>query len=198
MTRAGKGQATVELALVISLLLMPLVFGLVEFSWALGSYMTIGAATREGARMGGNLANGGGDLGCGTGQSPNWTTVDPQIVAAVERSIAGSGTLLKLENVIEIRIWKADANGSETSGKVNIWTYTPGAGPTIDGTPLDFSEQSEGWRACERNNVVPSADAVGVTVRYTYRAQTPLRFFMPAFATVTLGDKTVMPLNATK
>ena len=64
------GQAVVEFALLLPPLMLILVFGMVEMGSAFSHNMTIASSTREGARMGSNLANGGGALGCGGGQSP--------------------------------------------------------------------------------------------------------------------------------
>ena len=196
--RNDRGQATIEMALLLTLLIMPLVFGLVEMGFLFSTHLTISAATREGARMGSNLANGGNPLGCGAGQSPNAASVDPQIVASVERSLTGAGSEITLANVTQIRIFQATASGAETPGKVNVWTYNLNAGPVIDGNPLDFTlSGSAGWTACSRNNVVP-ADSVGVTVRYNYQPKTPLRYFLPGVGTWGLSDATVMVLNATQ
>ena len=148
--------------------------------------------------MGSNLANGGGALGCAAGQSPNAASVDPRVIAAVEKILTGTGALVSLADVSEIRIFKATATGAETTGVVNRWVYTPGAGPVIDGDALDFSPTGgTGWDACSRNNGLP-ADSLGVTVLYTYRARTPLRVFMPFLNTMQMVDKTVMTLNATR
>lgn len=195
--RSDNGQATVEIALLLSILLMPIVFGLVEMGFLFSSQLTLSAATREGARMGSNLANGGGQLGCGSGQSPNASTVDPQIIASVERSLTGAGTEIDLSRITEIRIWKSDGSGNETAS-VNVWTYTPSAGPVIDGNPLEFSQSgATGWQACSRVNAIP-ADGLGVTLTYSYQAKSPLRFFMPGFAQWPVADHTVMLLNATQ
>lgn len=198
LLRAGeRGQATVEVALLASLLVMPMVFGLVEMGFLFSSHLTLSAATREGARMGASLANGGGQLGCSSGQSPNAATVDPQIVASVERSLTGAGTEIDLSRVTEIRIWKSNGSGAETAS-VNVWQYTPSAGPVVDGNPLEFSQVgATGWQACSRVNTLP-ADGLGVTIRYTYQSKSPLRFFMPGFAQWPVSDRTVMLLNATQ
>jgi hypothetical protein len=198
--RGERGQATIEIALLLSLLIMPLVFGLVEMGFLFSSHLTISAATREGARMGSNLANGGGTLGCGGGQSPNAATVDPQIIASVERSLTGAGSEITLANVTQIRIFQATASGGETPGKVNVWTITspPSTGPVVDGDPLEFGPSGAvGWTACSRNNVIP-ADSLGITIKYTYQPKSPLRFFLPGFATLQVTDTTVMVLNATQ
>jgi Flp pilus assembly pilin Flp len=194
--RDERGQAVSELALLLPLILV-LVLGVVELSTAINEAMTIAAATREGARVAGALVNGGGDLGCASGQSPNSSTVDPLVVAAIERVLTGSGAQLSIQDVNEIRIYKATLAGSETVGAVNRWVYAPGAGPMVAGEPLDFVEQSNQWPACSRNNVLP-ADSAGITVRFVYRARTPLRYFVPGLATISITDTAVMPLNATR
>jgi Flp pilus assembly protein TadG len=196
--RDERGQAVLEFALLLPPLMLILVFGMVEIGSAFNHNMSIASATREGARMGSNLANGGGTLGCAAGQSPNAASVDPRIVAAVEKILTGTGALVSLADVTEIRIYKATATGAETPGLVNLWVYTPGTGPVIDGDPLDFSlSGAAGWPACSRNNAL-GADSIGVTVKYTYRARTPLRSFMPFLNTIPMVDRTVMTLNATR
>jgi TadE-like protein len=195
--RNEDGQGIVEFALVLPPVLLLLVFGLVEIATVLsdGLYMT--SATREGARVGSALVNGGGALGCGAGQSPNAASVDSNIVASVERVLTGAGTKIALSDVTQIRIWKATAAGGETAGSVNVWTYQLNGGPVIDGQPLDFRQQSQAWLPCARFNGTP-ADSVGVTVVYTYRGRTPLRMLIPMFDTFTMTDRTVMSMNANR
>ena len=194
--RGERGQAMVEMGLILPMLLV-LVFGVVELGTAFNETMTLAAASREGARVAGALVNGGGALGCGAGQSPNAATVDPNIVAAVERVLTASGTQISLANVAEIRLFKATSTGAETSGRVNSWTYVLNGGPVVGGDPLDFVEQSNTWTACSRSNVTP-ADSIGITVRYTYQARTPLRYFVPSLQTLNLRETTVMSLNASR
>ncbi|HYK99023.1 MAG TPA: TadE/TadG family type IV pilus assembly protein [Candidatus Acidoferrales bacterium] len=196
LARGEHGQASVELALALALVLLPLLVSLLEFGYLFSQAQTVSTATREGARTGGNLANGGQPLGCGAGQSPGAASVDPQIVAAVERALTANGALVTLADVSEIRIFKATATGAETPGVVNVWTYSLNGGPTIDGQPIDFVQQSIGWQACSRLNTLP-ADSLGVTLRYTYRARTPLRYVFAGLAVLNLSDTTVMTLNAT-
>ena len=195
--RAEPGQGTVELALALSMVLLPMLMAMLEFGYLFSQGMTMNTASREGARMGGNQANGGGPLGCGAGQSPNAANVDPQIVAALERSLTANGALISLPDITEIRIFKATATGAETAGKVNVWTYSLNGGPVIDGQALDFVAGANNWNACSRVNTLP-ADSLGLTVKYTYRARTPLRYIFPALAVIYLSDTTIMTLNATQ
>lgn len=195
-----RGQSLVEFALIVPLMLMVLV-GIVDFGFAFYSNMTLNYASREGARVAAALANGGGPLGCGSGQSPNWVTVDDHAIAAVQRVLVSAGIAVRLDpsdankdGVEWIRIYKADANGNgwTTPGNYNQWTYVAGGGPTVDGTRLDFAKGTEGWRACARLNG-STPDAVGVAIRYRKVWNIP---FANLFAgNFTVVDKTVMVLN---
>jgi hypothetical protein len=195
--RTDEGQSTTELALLLAPILLIIVFGLVELAGLMSDAMAMSSASREGARMGGALVNGGGALGCLSGQSPNAATVDPNIVAAVERVLTGTGNRINLADVNEIRIWKSTLTGAETAGLVNVWTYQLNGGPVVDGDALDFVQQSQPWLPCVRNNVAP-ADSIGVTVSYTYRARTPLRFLVPLFNQYVITEHSVMSENATR
>ena len=188
--RSDDAQGLVEFALVVPPIVILLIFGLIELGTLLSDGLTITSASREGARIGGALVNGGGTLGCAA-------SVDPNIVAAVERVLTGSGTRIALSDVTQIRIWKSTATGAETAGQVNVWTYQPGGGPVIDGRALDFAQTSEPWLPCSRTNASP-VDSVGVTVVYAFRAQTPLRFFLPYFSALTIADRAVMAMNASR
>jgi hypothetical protein len=193
-TASARGQSLVEASIVIPFLML-LILGAIEFGFIFTNNLTMEYASREGARVGASLANGGGTLGCGAGQSPNAATVDPSIVAAVERVLEGSGSPIRIDQVLEIRIFKAAADGSETAGMVNVWRYSPGGGPVVDGQRLDFAPQSVGWQACSRVNSQP-ADSVGITVGYRYGFQTPFMAFSGMNA-LTMWDRTVMALNPT-
>lgn len=168
--RGERGQGIVEFALILPVFLM-LLLGILEFGQAFNHHLSLEYATREGARSGAALANGGGPLGCGAGKSPNAATVDALIIEAVERVITSTGSPIVEADVTEIRIYKADAGGNE-AGPVNIWTYTPGAGPipADSTTPLDFSPSGSGtWSVCSRNNSHPPS-------RWACGSPTPIAF----------------------
>jgi TadE-like protein len=196
-------QGLVEFALILPPLLLIMVFGAVELGTVLSDAMTMASATREGARVASALVNGGGALGCSAGQSPNAATVDPNVIAAVERVLVGNGTRIVLADVTQIRIAKATATGAETAGSVNTWMYLNNGGPVVDGQRLDFAAPGTApsppaqWQACSRSNVAPAESAV-VTVTYTYRGQTPLRMLVPMFNQFTMSDRTVMAMNANR
>jgi hypothetical protein len=182
--------------------------GMMEFGFIFTHDLTLEYATREGARAGSALANGGGPLGCNTGQSPNWTQVDPQIVAAVERVLQSPGSQVVISRVTQIVIYKANpTTGANDQGKQDVWSYSAGAGPVPQGATnhLNFADSSypntDQWEACARSNASPNIDAIGVSLTYTYQFETPLAsilgFFGGGSPTLTMTDKTVMQLNPT-
>lgn len=190
--------------MIITVILLMLL-GMVEFGFIFDHHLTIEYATREGARVGAAMANGGGTMGCLTtpapGQSPNRATVDPLIVAAVQRVITSPGSAVVASRVSEIRIYKADPfTGKDTLGFANVYIYSLGGGPTVDGAPLNFklSPAGTGWDACSRKNG-SGPDSVGVSITYNYQLVTPLSavmsFFGGGMSSVTIGDRTIMALN---
>ncbi len=140
--------------------------------------LTLQYASREAARVGSALADGGGMPGC--------LTVDNEVIAAAQRILESSDSNIEIEEVSEIRIFEADLVGSEPDGREdvggagddasNVWVYTPGAGPTVDGVPLDFSPVlgSQEWDACTERQNSSTPDSIGVSVTYTYFSRTPL------------------------
>jgi len=199
---AERGQGLVEFALFLPLFLV-LLLGVLELGGAMSHDLSLEYASREGARNGAALANGGGTLGCGSGKSPNAATVDPLIIEAVERVLTSPGSPIILGNVSQIRIYKATATGTE-AGPVNVWTYSHAGGPIpVDGdTPLDFTPSGTStWSACSRSNANPP-DLLGVSLTYSYTFSTGLtgllRYIGSSTGPVwTMTDHTVMNLNPT-
>lgn len=182
-------------------ILLLLVLGTLEFGLAFDHNLTLEYATREGVRTGAAVANGGGALGCGVGQSPNAATVDPAIVEAVQRVLTSDGSPVDVAQITEIRIYKADASGHEVSPvKANRWTYAGiGLGDFgIDGvTRLDFKADPavQSWPACSRTNGA-TPDSMGVNLTYHYAFQTPLGALL-SVVKIDMHDHTVMQLNPT-
>ena len=209
---AARGQGVVEFAIILPAILV-LLLGVLEFGFAFDHHLTLEYATREGARTGAALANGGNPPGCGVGQSPDRSFVDPMIVAAVERVLTSPGSPVAVDQVSRITIYRADAGGNAT-GDVNAWDYAPGAGPAVGGTRLDFAPASPGlgdtigWRSCGRDNTWDRRtspwtppDSLGVSITYTYRPVTALSSVMGFFgggrgpAAIEMRDRSVMALN---
>jgi hypothetical protein len=185
---AERGQSLVEMALILPLLVL-IVLGTLEFGFAFDHHLTLEYATREGARAGAALAHGGvGPPGCDGADE-----VDPRIIAAVQRVLTSPGSPVDIGNVAEIRIYNAGVNGEELA--TNVWRYSAGDGPTVDGLALDFKEFSNSWGACDRNNSAVNTQSVGVALTYTYDLRTPFGYFLGDGLEMT--DRTVMQLNPT-
>ena len=207
----GRGQGLVEFAILVPLFLL-ILLGLLEFGFVFNHDLTIEYATREGARAGAALANGSGTNSACVDASGNPTPltagdVDPLIIAAVQRVLESPGSLVNRNNIQRIVIYKADASGNDTLGLHNIWTYTPGTGPTVpcQASPphLDFTQQSATWSASGRDVISP--DHLGVSITYNYQFTTPLGGAMnliahasgSAWSGLTITDRSVMALEPT-
>ena len=173
-------------------------FGMLEFGFVFSHNLTIEYATREGARAGSALAD-------GKGIPATCATIDAQIVAAVERVITSPGSPVT-ESAVIIKLWKSTAAGVPNSAAdTSTWTYSAGAGPTVDGAALDFVNSTPfsggtPWTPCNRNNGA-TPDSLGVSIDYTYTMVTPLsgigRFFGGSGTTTTIkmSDRSIMALN---
>jgi Flp pilus assembly protein TadG len=197
-----RGQSLVEFALVLPVFMLILV-GMIEFGLLLTHDLTIEYATREGARAGAALSNGADTNGC---SGTNWTTVDPLVIAAVERVLQSPGSQIVISKVSQIVIYRANATtGDNDQGAANVWTYSQGNGPIPQGSTdhLNFVDTAypgtDAWQACTRVNALPAPDSIGVTITYTYTFRTPLASLMGLFggsgSSLIVTDRTVMQLN---
>jgi hypothetical protein len=204
-----QGQGLIEFALVVPVLML-LLIGMLDMGMAFNHNLTLEYATREGARVGGALVNGGGALGCNTGQSPNAANVDTYIMAAVQRVLESPGSPIVMGDLDRVEIYSVTSAGAEVSGKVNVWKYGLDAGPTMpeSSQKLDFYKVSEAWSACNRTNAEQSSTtpgtiySIGVRAFYTYKFQFGLgsliRMFGPTtWAQLSMSDRTVMSFNPT-
>ena len=198
--RAERGQGLVEFTLVMPIFLI-LLAGMLEFGLAFSDRLTMGNATREGARIGAAMAT-GNDTSC----SGDPGGVDTTVIASVQNILKSGGSDVNLSRITNIRIYKATSSGAPAAGKVNTWTYTPGSGPDADPDTgveiLDFSPSSTGWAACTRVNTTGSADSLAVSITYVYHLQTPLAGLLTLVggnqaATIPIVDTTIMALNPT-
>ena len=196
-----RGQSVVEFIVIVPIVAMLLLI-MLEFGLAFNHRLTVGYATREGARIGAALAHGGA-TSC-TVADP--ALVDQQVIAATQRILKSPGSPIVMSDVNSISIYKSDLNGNQIGSLVNTWTYTPGAGPDIDpGAPvdrLDFTQATIAWPACGRRNGT-NPDSIGVQVEYDYQLTTPLRAAADFFggsnvsSTFDMTDETIMALNPT-
>lgn len=194
---AERGQGLVEFAMVLPVI-MTLILGGIEFGFMFNSNISLEYASREGARVGSALVNGGGTLGCGGSLSPNALNVDPLIIEAVNRVLTSPGSPLLVPDVQRIRIYQADAAGNVVGGNANVWLPTPGAGPFPLGSTkrLDFTQSSAPWDACSRQNVLPTPDSIGVEIIYLYRIRMPF-LNLTGLTTYPMRDVTIMSMNPT-
>ena len=176
----------IEMALILPILML-IVIGTIEFGFVFDHHLTMEYASREGARTGAGLSNGGGDAAV-------CAAIDAQIVAAVERVLTSPGSDIDLDQVPEIRIYKAGADGQEV-GPVNRWRYSAGAGPMVDGVRLNFIQVAVGWAPCSRVSD-PNPDSVGVSLIYRYAFRTPMANLI-GFDSITMNDRTIMALAPT-
>ncbi|MGZ6296388.1 MAG: TadE/TadG family type IV pilus assembly protein [Candidatus Limnocylindrales bacterium] len=201
----SRGQSLVEFAVLVPVFMLILI-GMLEFGLMFNHNLTLQYATREGARVGSALANGLDSSGAQAVFCPapaGANDPDCYIMAAVQRILESNGSPIRMANIGQVRIYSADAAGNQIGSTVDVWTYSPGGGPVVDGRALDFARSgSNGWPAGSRNNGV-NPDSIGVSISYTYTYQTPLASVMrlfggPAAATQAMTDKTVMALNPTQ
>ena len=193
-----RGQGLTEFALIVPIFMVLLV-AMMEFGLAFSDRLTLGNATREGARIGAALGT-----GMTTTCSGDPKSVDATIIASVQNILKSTGSDVTMSDITQIRIFKASASGAQVGSFVNIWTYTPGVGPDADpdaGTEiLDFSPSSTSWSACSRDNSPPDPDSIGVRIDYQYRLETPLAALLAFIggsqaSTYTMVDSTVMAFN---
>lgn len=193
------GQALVEFTIVFPVFVL-LLLGMMEFGFAFSDRLTLGNASREGARVGSSLAT-----GMNTACVGDPAGVDTSIVAAMQFILKSGGSDVDLSHITSIKIFKATSTGAQSGSSVNTWTYTPGSGPDADTGPgierLDFSPSSTNWTACSRNNG-SNPDSIGVSITYQYFLQTPLVAVMALLGgtqagSITIVDSTVMALNPT-
>lgn len=199
------GQGLVEFALVLPIFLLLLLI-MFEFGFAYNHNLTLGLASREGARTGAGLASGSQTCAQIAGGARD-AQVDANIIAGLQRILKSPGSDVVMTDISQVRIFKADATGAQVGGYVNVWTYTgPGTGPDVDPGPgtelLDFTQGAVAWPACSRDNTSATPDSIGVQIRYTYRLETPLAGLVSMLrgsqaVTISMNDQTVMVLNPT-
>jgi TadE-like protein len=199
-SRRSRGQALVEFTVVVPVFLL-LLSGMMEFGFAFSDRLTLGNATRAGARVGAALVTGSTTACVGDPAG-----VDTSIVASMQNILKSGGSDVDLSHINTIKIFKANTSGGQIGSSVNTWRYTPGSGPDADSGPgierLDFSPSSTGWTACSRSNGAGNPDSIGVSIDYQYSLRTPLQALTGLLggsraSTIHIVDTTVMALNPT-
>ena len=190
-----RGQSLVEFALIVPVFML-LLLGLLEFGFIFQNHQGLEYATREGARTAAALANGqNGQNGSPTGTA--CTTIDDQVIAAVQRVLTGKGSPVTVANVTQIRIYKYDdTTQGPAAGFINVWTPAASGTHSVDGVALKFKQTSGSWDPCTRDNG-STPDVVGVDLSYTYTMNTALGALLKwsGANTLAMTDGTVMVLN---
>src|SRR5256886_10529607 len=107
-----RGQALVEFALLLPLLLL-LIVGIIEFSFVWNSRNTVLFASRDGSML---AAEGGSLLG-----------TDCLVLDRIERDIVSPASAIKLQ---QVEIYWADKNGGQIGSNHNV--YKRGGSPTCE------------------------------------------------------------------
>jgi Flp pilus assembly protein TadG len=168
--RSEKGQAIVEFALVMPVLLL-LIVGLIEFSFVLNSRNTVLFASRDGSM----LAAEGGSLD-GT---------DCVVLQRVNGDVVSPATSLRVQRV---DIYWSDRNGDQIGSNVNLYTRGGSTSCTYaDGTTITvpYTLTTAGYVESARCNVLAgcggshtTVDTIGVRITYQH-------FWLTSFARLT-------------
>lgn len=168
--RSEKGQAIVEFAMLLPILLLLLV-GLIEFSFVWNSRNTVLFASRDGSM----LAAEGGSL----------TGTDCVVLQRIDRDVVSPATALRVQ---QVSIYWSDRNGDQIGSNQNLYTRTGSTSCTYaDGTTITipYTLTSAGYVESARCNVLAgcggshtTVDTIGVRITYQH-------FWLTSFARLT-------------
>ena len=160
LARGERGQAIVEVALILPLLVLFL-FGIVEFTLLLNARNTVSFASRDGSML---AAEGGSRTG-----------TDCVVLQSIERDIV---TPARTTQVTQVKVYWSDQNGAEIGTNHNL--YTRSGSLTCDygdGTSITvpYTLTSAGYIEDIRCDVLAgcggshsSLDTVGVEIQYVH------------------------------
>jgi len=176
--RAGtRGSTLVEAAIVLPIILL-VVLGTVEIGLAFKDFLTVGAMSRDGARIAALSAR------------------DDVSDCAVLKGIAAIGTQGDIEKITGVEIYKA-AEGSGTQGVTNYWTYNGG---DADICTVPYDPVNDGWDPgassyppISRNTTIyvtppPNLDIIGVRITMNHDWITG---FPPFRGSFTINETTI-------
>ena len=212
-----RGQGMVEFAIIVPVFLL-LLMGMLEFGFVFTHNLSLEYATREGARAGATLSDGGSSA---SGTTCTTAGIDQNVINAVTKVLKSPGSpILGYPNAVStIKIWRADLSGNPYSA-ADTETWSNKNDGSLGFTVTTASTDSTWSNPCNRHSVtwlcgganpaclsycsgsICPPDSIGVSLSYTYTMVTPLgaieKFFGPAGpATLPMTDKTVMSLNPT-
>jgi len=179
-----RGQAITELALIAPVLAI-ILLGVIALSGAYGAKMDVQSSAAQGARIGALQGN-AGKSPLVVAPAPNACAApqdDPVDLSIVNAILATNG--VDKQNITQIQIYKAKADGSIDGTAVNTYVY-----PFISSSNTLVYNTTPGWPSCTRHPDEPS-DSIGVHVTYMYHPIVPLLHHLA----ITINDQTVQRLN---
>jgi Flp pilus assembly protein TadG len=182
--RQARGQALVEFALVIPLVLV-LITGMVEFGFAFNALLATNFASRDAALVAAEAGNASG--------------ADCVILQTIEEDI---NTRADMAHVTRVDIYWADQTGTTVKAS-NVYTRGGSTTCMLNGANITvpYTASSIGYADVGRCSTVtgcggthtPSVDTIGVKITYDYQMKTPLRALTGNNAT---GGWTIVQSNA--
>jgi len=149
----NRGSTLIEAAIVLPVILL-VVLGTVEIGLAFKDFLTVGAMSRDGARIAALSAR------------------DAESDCAVLKGIAAIGTQGDIDKIDDVQIYKA-AEGTGAQGVTNTWTYNGGDADTctVPRDPINdgWDPGTTGYPPSSRNTTIGSTslDIIGVRITLT-------------------------------
>ncbi|QWZ06354.1 pilus assembly protein [Nocardioides panacis] len=202
--RGQRGAVAVEAALVTTFILIPLIFGIIEFSFVLRDYVSVTSATRSGTRIASANAGAGVQI-CDPGETGTACadTRAPEFAKLAANAVQNQGSALNKDQINYMLIYKSNASGYP--GTMTSWGSTPPATSCVTvGSCVvfkwvkasdKFKYDSGAWDSKTVNACVSGAESTGVYINATHGFLTGL-----FGSSMVIGDRTVMkfePLTAT-
>jgi Flp pilus assembly protein TadG len=180
--REERGQALVEFALLLPLLLL-LIVGIVEFSFVWNSRNTVAFASRDGSMF---AAEGGSLSG-----------TDCLVLDRIERNIISPARAIRVQ---EVTIYWSDKNGDQIGSYQNVYDRTGFTTCDVDGSTLmvPYTLTIAGYPETSRCDVLTGCggahagvDTIGVRITYEH-------YWVTSFARLTGSGVTFVEANATR
>jgi hypothetical protein len=171
---SSRGANLVEFAIVMPIVLL-VVIGILETGVAFRDFLTVSNAAKEGVRV---IAAMGDD-----------PAVD---CVALTKTATSLTTSVRIENLVAIEIFRADANGEQIMADTNRYTLDIGGDPTDCD---DWTATLYGWDPLDRIVEIggtPPLDIGGMRLTYTHQWITG---FPPFSGSFTINEATVSRLE---
>ena len=185
-TSSERGQAVVEFALVLPVLLL-LIFGIVEFALAFNAAVSVNYASRVAALL---AAEGGRTDG-----------TDCMVLSAIERDLVSPATPTRISSV---EIYWSDANGDQIGSNVNVYTRTGSLTCTYasGSITVPYTLSTARYPEADRCDVLagcggPHTSVDDIGVRITYVHQWATRFGQVIAGSITFQRSTAVRMEPT-